>query len=61
VNYVPPVAGTKAALLKIDPGVAKNPLIFPTANVLAKGHAFKQLAPTDEDKVNNAFQAVIGA
>jgi hypothetical protein len=29
--------------------------------VLQKGHAFKQLAPADEDKINNAFQAVIGA
>jgi spermidine/putrescine transport system substrate-binding protein len=61
VNYVPPVDGTKAVLLKLDPGVAKNPLIFPSANVLSKGHAFKQLAPADEDKINNAFQAVIGA
>ena len=61
VNYVPPVNGTKEVLLKLDPGVAKNPLIFPTAEVLAKGHAFKQLAPADEDKVNNAFQQVIGA
>jgi spermidine/putrescine transport system substrate-binding protein len=61
VNYVPPVAGTKQALEKIDPGVANNPLIFPPASVLAKGHAFKQLSPSDEDKLNNAFQQVIGA
>jgi spermidine/putrescine transport system substrate-binding protein len=61
VNYVPPVNGTKQALEKIDPGVANNPLIFPTPAVLAKGHAFKQLSPSDEDKLNNAFQAVIGA
>jgi spermidine/putrescine transport system substrate-binding protein len=61
VNYVPPVKGTKQALLKIDPSTAKNPLIFPSAQVLANGHAFKTLAPTDEDKINNAFQQVIGA
>jgi spermidine/putrescine transport system substrate-binding protein len=61
VNYVPPVAGTKEVLLKLDPGVAKNPLIFPSEEVLKNGHAFKQLAPADEDKINNAFQAVIGA
>jgi spermidine/putrescine transport system substrate-binding protein len=61
VNYVPPVAGTKQALEKIDPGVANNPLIFPTPAVLAKGHAFKQLSPSDEDKLNSAFQQVIGA
>ena len=61
VNYVPPVAGTKEALVKIDPSTAKNPLIFPTAAVLKDGHAFKQLSPADEDKLNNAFQSVIGA
>jgi spermidine/putrescine transport system substrate-binding protein len=61
VNYVPPVKGTKEAILKIDPSVAKNPLIFPDDATLAKGHAFKQLAPADEDKLNNAFQAIIGA
>jgi spermidine/putrescine transport system substrate-binding protein len=61
VNYVPPVQGTKQALEKIDPSTAKNPLIFPSAQVLAKGHAFKQLSPSDEDKLNAAFQKVIGA
>jgi spermidine/putrescine transport system substrate-binding protein len=61
VNYVPPVDGTKDALLKLDPSTAKNPLIFPSAEVLKSGHAFKQLAPADEDKINNAFQAMIGA
>jgi spermidine/putrescine transport system substrate-binding protein len=61
VNYIPPVVGTKQALQKIDPAVAKNPLIFPDAATLAKGHAFKTLSPADEDKLNNAFQALIGA
>jgi len=61
VNYVPPVKGTKEVLLKQDPAVAKNPLIFPDAATLAKGHAFKTLSPADEDKLNNAFQALIGA
>jgi spermidine/putrescine transport system substrate-binding protein len=58
---VPPVNGTKQALEKIDPATAKNPLIFPTPQVLSKGHAFKQLSPSDEDKLNAAFQKVIGA
>ena len=30
VDYVPPVKGTKEALAKIDPELAKNPLVFPT-------------------------------
>ena len=61
VNYVPPVNGTREALVKIDPSTAKNPLIFPDAQTLSRGHAFKTLSPADEDKLNNAFQAVIGA
>jgi len=61
VNYVPPVKGTREALQKIDPGITNNPLIFPSQQLLQRGHAFKTLQPTDEDKVNNAFQAVIGA
>jgi spermidine/putrescine transport system substrate-binding protein len=61
VNYVPPVQGTKQALEKIDPSVAKNPLIFPPPAVLSKGHAFKQLSPSDENTLNAAFQKVIGA
>jgi spermidine/putrescine transport system substrate-binding protein len=61
VNYVPPVKGTREALLKIDPSVANNPLIFPSPQILKRGHAFKTLTPADENKVNSAFQAVIGA
>jgi spermidine/putrescine transport system substrate-binding protein len=61
VNYVPPVKGTKEALLKLDPATANNPLIFPSAQVLKRGHAFKTLSPADDNKVNSAFQAVIGA
>jgi spermidine/putrescine transport system substrate-binding protein len=34
VNYICPVKGAKAALEKIDPGVANNTLIFPTNAML---------------------------
>jgi spermidine/putrescine transport system substrate-binding protein len=34
VNYVCPVLGAKAVLLKKDPAIAKNPLIFPTEKEL---------------------------
>ena len=33
VNYVSPVAGTKEILLKQDPEIAKNKLIFPRREV----------------------------
>jgi spermidine/putrescine transport system substrate-binding protein len=38
VNYISPVLGTKAVLLKDDPAVAKNTLIFPTKEMLANVH-----------------------
>lgn len=61
VNYVPPVKGTREALLELDPSIATNPLIFPDAKTLQRARVFKQLSPAEEDKLNNAFQKVIGA
>jgi spermidine/putrescine transport system substrate-binding protein len=60
VNYICPVEGAKDELLKIDPGVAKNPLIFPTEDMLANVKSF------DPDAADNAdfkekFQTVTGA
>lgn len=60
VNYIAPVKGAKDALLKQDPDVAKNPLIFPSDAVLAKSHVFKGLTEAQETKYNQAFQALIG-
>ena len=57
VNYVPPVKGTKAAIAKIDPALAKNPLIFPD---LAKFHAFDPQA-ADNKVYKQRFQTAIGA
>jgi spermidine/putrescine transport system substrate-binding protein len=61
VNYICPVKGTQQALMKDDPAVAKNPLIFPDAATLAKTHIFKGLTQQQEDKYNKSFQAVVGA
>jgi spermidine/putrescine transport system substrate-binding protein len=38
VNYISPVLGTKAVLIKDDPAVAKNKLIFPTKEMLDNVH-----------------------
>jgi spermidine/putrescine transport system substrate-binding protein len=38
VNYICPVHGAKEAMLKLDPSVAKNPLIFPTKKMLDNVH-----------------------
>jgi spermidine/putrescine transport system substrate-binding protein len=61
VNYVCPVKGVKNILLKTDPSVAKSPLVFPDEKTLSRSRTFRQLPPADEDKLNNAFQRVVGA
>jgi spermidine/putrescine transport system substrate-binding protein len=57
VNYVPPVQGTKEELAKIDPALAKNPLIFPD---LSKLHAFDPKA-ADNKGYKQQFQTAIGS
>jgi spermidine/putrescine transport system substrate-binding protein len=60
VNYIPPVKGTKAVLLKSDPTTADNQLIFPSEATLAQSHFFMGLTADKEFKYNQAFQALIG-
>jgi spermidine/putrescine transport system substrate-binding protein len=60
VNYVCPVDGAREELLKIDPGVAKNPLIFPPPAELDNVKAFDTKAADDKD-LKQKFQTVIGA
>ncbi len=58
VNYVPPVKGTKEVLLKKDPEVAANKLIFPD---LTNAHNLKTFPPEQERQIDEAFQRAIGA
>jgi spermidine/putrescine transport system substrate-binding protein len=60
VNYISPVKGSKEALVKTDPKVANNQLIFPSAQTLASSHVFKGLDSRTEQRYNRAFQALIG-
>jgi spermidine/putrescine transport system substrate-binding protein len=39
VNYICPVLGAKEVLLKQDPAIAKNTLIFPTKQMLDNAHS----------------------
>ncbi|MEP6856385.1 MAG: spermidine/putrescine ABC transporter substrate-binding protein, partial [Pedococcus sp.] len=55
VNYISPVQGTKAILTTEDPGVAKNPLIFPDAATLERAQVFRGLTSAEETKYNAAF------
>jgi spermidine/putrescine transport system substrate-binding protein len=47
IYYIPPVIGAKQAALKLNPSVANNQLIFPSAQTLAKVHLF------DSNALNN--------
>lgn len=60
VNYISPVMGAKEILLKEDPAVAENPLIFPSDEVRAKSHIFRGLSTAEENAYNTSFQALIG-
>jgi spermidine/putrescine transport system substrate-binding protein len=60
VNYISPVVGAKEELLKIDPEVAKNPLIFPSDEMMSQVKAFDPEAADNPD-YKEKFQAVTGA
>ena len=59
VNYIPPVAGVKDLLVKDDPEVANNELIFPSQDVLARTQVFRGLTAEEETSFNRQFQAVV--
>ena len=58
VNYICPVVGAKEVLLKEDPSIAKNTLIFPTKAMLANAHNFDAAALNNE-KYITAWQNLI--
>ena len=60
VNYVTPVKGAKEVLAATDPDLANSPLIFPSADVLAKVKIFKTLAEGEETTFNDKFSTLIG-
>ena len=61
VNYICPVNGVKEILVKDDPEIANNPLIFPDSAFLENTHIFRDLKPEEERELDDAFQRVIGA
>jgi spermidine/putrescine transport system substrate-binding protein len=59
VNYVSPVAGTKEVLLKQDPSVANNQLIFPSEKFTAKCDVAPTISGEEEQRITQAFEAVV--
>ncbi|MFE7134058.1 spermidine/putrescine ABC transporter substrate-binding protein [Streptomyces sp. NPDC057638] len=61
INYVCPVAGVGAELAKIDPALARNPLILPDRAMVAKSHAFRSLSAEEEKTYEERFATLTGA
>jgi spermidine/putrescine transport system substrate-binding protein len=61
VNYISPVEGAKEVLLKTDPDLANNPLIFPPDDVRKRLYAYPALSPADEREMQSAMATVTGA
>ena len=60
VNYICPVIGAKAVLLKQDPAIANNHLIFPTKEMLDNVHVIDPKALNNE-KYQTTWQNLISA
>jgi spermidine/putrescine transport system substrate-binding protein len=60
VNYVCPVAGAKDVLLKDDPDIANNPLIFPPDDYVARLHQFRAVTAEEETSWAEAFTKAMG-
>ena len=60
VNYICPVTGADRVLLKTDPKVAKDTLIFPTSKMLSQLHAIDPKAVFNRD-YRAKWQKVLGA
>jgi spermidine/putrescine transport system substrate-binding protein len=61
VNYISPVKGVKEILLKQDPKLANNPLIFPPEEIAKKLYPYPTLSPKDEQTMQEAMAKVTGA
>jgi spermidine/putrescine transport system substrate-binding protein len=59
IQYISPVKGSQAILVKNDPSVAKNPLIFPSAEDLSRSRVFRGLTAAEETSYNRKFQAIV--
>src|SRR4051794_29443747 len=60
VNYISPVKGVKEVILKTDPKLASNQLIFPSAAVRAKLAPYPDLSPADERQMRDRMAEVTG-
>jgi spermidine/putrescine transport system substrate-binding protein len=60
VNYICPVDGAQKEMEKIDKSLVDNPLIFPTADDLAKVQVIRAMTPAEETQFTGEFEKVRG-
>jgi len=61
VQYIPVLSDMTDELAKVDPEAAKNPLINPPKEMLAKAKGWPALSDEQLQKFNTAYAAVTGA
>jgi spermidine/putrescine transport system substrate-binding protein len=61
VNYISPVQGVKEILLKDQPKLANNPLIFPPPEIVKTLHPYPSLSAADERQMEERMAQVTGA
>jgi spermidine/putrescine transport system substrate-binding protein len=59
VNFITPVAGAQEAIADIDPELAENELIFPSAETLANTFEYRVLDEEEERARQDLFQTLI--
>jgi spermidine/putrescine transport system substrate-binding protein len=60
IHYISPVKGSREAVAKIDPELARNETVFPTEETLSKVHLIDPEALKNQS-YNEQWQAVVGA
>jgi spermidine/putrescine transport system substrate-binding protein len=60
VNFVTPVEGAQEVLAETEPEIAEDELIFPGQETLDQLSVFADLDVETEQRMNEAFQAVVG-
>jgi spermidine/putrescine transport system substrate-binding protein len=61
ITYISPVQGAADIIRKTDPKLAASPLIFPSAELRKKFHAYPNLSPADERAMEERMAQVTGA
>jgi spermidine/putrescine transport system substrate-binding protein len=60
IYYVSPVNGAADNIKTLDPGAETNPLLFPTADIVAKQKNFQFLSDELESTLNDLFATLSG-